>query len=299
MPYSAEPGPRTSSARSRSNSGKPSAAHSWVPSDGIETSRPSTRVSTRRLNGSFNPRTLRLNSYSPPWVSSAPVVNSSSLGSWPLADSRAISSASSRLVAAGASTMRSGRRDMAVTVRLSKYDAGQSTTTSSVTVSPPTTSTEPVRSGWRPSRKVSVCGPAAALATANRPSPPVRATSTRPGRNTLTPPTPEPSSRTTEPSILPVAAFSAVSGTAASNTTATTTTDDPTRMTTSPCRWMRPARRRHRQGPVAQTRNVRARNALPAASLPGGWHARNTPTGGRGGPPREAVFPCAEPPERG
>ncbi len=119
VPYSAEPGPRTSSALSRSSSGKPIAAHSWVPSDGIETSRPSTRVRTRRLNGSLKPRTLKLNSYSPPWVSSAPVVNSSSLGSWPLADSRAISSAGTRLIAAGASTIRSGRRVAALTVTVS------------------------------------------------------------------------------------------------------------------------------------------------------------------------------------
>ncbi len=83
-------------------------------------------------------------------------MNSRSLGIWPCDASRSICSSETWVTAAGASTIRSRRRDAENTVIVSAKLSSQSTLVSTVAVAPSTTSTPVTESAFSPSVKVTV-----------------------------------------------------------------------------------------------------------------------------------------------
>ncbi len=95
-------------------------------------SRPSSRVSTRRLSDELNPRALMLKSFMPLCTRSTPGACASASGAWPVGAVVCSTLGSIAVIAAGASTIRSGSREAAETSRSASEIGCGSIVTSSV-----------------------------------------------------------------------------------------------------------------------------------------------------------------------
>ena len=121
--------------------------HSCDPRNAIERSRPSCSTSTRRLSEELNPRAFTLKSFTPFCTTSTPGTAVSAIGACPVAATLIMICGSTTLMAAGASTCRSGAREAPSTTS-SPIDTGAADSVTSAVVTCPASTVTFASVGW-------------------------------------------------------------------------------------------------------------------------------------------------------
>jgi len=128
-PYSADPGPTSTSIPARSSFGSGVKAPTGSPFSGRTAMRLSSIISMRLLNEELKPRAFTATDVTPTWMKSSPFT-ALSAGANELPTVFSMAEASMRVIVAGASVIFSGRRDADTTIPASSSAAlGRATST--------------------------------------------------------------------------------------------------------------------------------------------------------------------------